>query len=63
MVPIDIKPMIVKYEYEESIRPYYSGELLKKIAMTIRNPFSAFGLLIDNSFNLSASSISIEVKN
>jgi len=52
----------IKYEYEEKPKTFFSGRLIHKFARFIKNPLSAIGLLVDNSFNLSGTFLNIEFK-
>lgn len=50
--------------FEENDEPtaQISSSFIAKIAELLQNPLNALGLLIDNSLNMSASTISIKLK-
>jgi len=52
----------IKCEYESSPKSYIPAKLVKKFAEVIKNPIKAFGLLIDNSLNMNANMIEINLK-
>jgi hypothetical protein len=54
------KHFVIKYEHEEAERTFFSVKTISKMAKFLRNPFSAIGLLVDNSINMNASNMTIE---
>ena len=57
------KPKLsIKCEYESSPRSFISAQLVRKFSEIIRNPIKAFGLLIDNSLNMNANLIDLELR-
>jgi hypothetical protein len=53
------KNLNIKYEAELTPKSFYNCEIISRMASYITYPFSALGLLIDNSLNLSATHIQI----
>ena len=51
------KTMNIKFEAQLAPRSFFNCEIISRMASYITYPFSALGLLIDNSLNLSATHI------
>ena len=49
--------MNIKFEAQLAPRTFFNCEIISRMASYITYPFSALGLLIDNSLNLSATHI------
>jgi hypothetical protein len=53
------KNMNIKFEAQLTSRNFFNCEIISRMAAYINYPFSALGLLIDNSLNLSATNVEI----
>lgn len=57
--PLDSN-LTIKFESETTPKTFISADIIGRLASYISYPFSAFGLLLDNSLNLSGTDIDIE---
>lgn len=55
----DRNTLAIKIEADSSLKTFFSSEIIGRMASYISYPFSAVGLLIDNSLNLSGTNIDI----
>jgi len=59
---LDDQKISIKYEMSQYPKSFLSSEIVGKFSYYMNYPFSAIGLLIDNSLNLSGSNIDIDFK-